>query len=86
MGSWGVRRRRGFATLAGLPDEAFRAALDGSDDPVARHLAKEQRIAAALRAAATIEGSLAAADVTGGTAPDRVAAALAAAKERLGAA
>ena len=60
-------------SLAGLPDEAFRAALDGSDDPVARGLAREKGIAAALRAAATIEGSLAAADVIGGTAPDRVA-------------
>jgi hypothetical protein len=38
---------------------------------------------AALRAAATIEGSLAAADVTGGTAPPRVAEALAAARARL---
>ena len=84
-GSSVAPRPRGSATLAGLPDEAFRAALDGSDDPTARHLAKERGIAATLRAAATIEGSLASADVTGGTAPDRVAAALAAAKERLGA-
>ena len=82
----GGAEAEGIPTLAGLPDEAFRAALDGSDDPVARHLAKEKGIAATLRAAATIEGSLASADVTGGTAPDRVAAALAAAKERLGAA
>ncbi len=71
-------------TLAALPDEAFRAALDGSDDPVACKLAKEKGIAAALRAAASIEGSLAAADVTGGTAPDRVRTALAAARARLG--
>ena len=80
----GGAEAEGIATLAALPDEAFRAALDGSDDPVARHLARERKIAATLRAAATIEGSLASADVTGGTAPDRVAAALAAAKERLG--
>jgi argininosuccinate lyase len=70
-------------TLAELPDEAYRAALDGSDDPVARGLAREKGIVAALRAAATIEGSLAAADVVGGTAPDRVRGALAAARERL---
>jgi argininosuccinate lyase len=70
-------------TLAGLPDEAFLAALDGSDDPVARALAGEKGIASALRRAATVEGSLAAADVIGGTAPDRVAAALAAARARL---
>ena len=37
-----------------------------------------------LRTAATVEGSLASADVIGGTAPTRVAAALAAAKMRLG--
>jgi argininosuccinate lyase len=81
----GGAEAEGIATLAGLPDEAFRAALDGSDDPVARSLAAEKGIAAALREASTIEGSLAAADVVGGTAPGRVAAALDAAKERLGA-
>jgi argininosuccinate lyase len=72
-----------IATLAELPDEAFVAALDGSDDPTARALAREKGIAAALRAAATIEGSLAGADVTGGTAPARVAEQLATAKARL---
>ena len=80
----GGAEAEGIPTLAGLPDEAYRAALDGSDDPVARKLAHERGIAAPLRAAATIEGSLASADVIGGTAPDRVAAALAAAKARLG--
>ncbi|HEY4752228.1 MAG TPA: hypothetical protein VIH37_03015, partial [Candidatus Limnocylindrales bacterium] len=58
--------------------------LDGSDDPVARKLVHERGIAASLRAAASIEGALASADVVGGTAPDRVAEALAAAKSRLG--
>jgi len=80
----GGAEAEGIATLAALPDEAFRAALDGSDDPIARHLAREKGIAAVLRAAATVEGSLASADVTGGTAPARVAQALAAAKARLG--
>jgi argininosuccinate lyase len=79
----GGAEAEGIPTLAALPDEAFRAALDGSDDPVARHLAKEKGIAGVLRAAATIEGSLASADVTGGTAPGRVAEQLAAAKGRL---
>ena len=79
----GGAEAEGIATLAGLPDEAFRAALDGSDDGTARGLAREKGIAAALRGAATIEGSLAGADVTGGTAPTRVAAALTAAKARL---
>ena len=71
-------------SLAALPDEAYRAALDGSDDPIARGLAKEKGIAAALRESASIEGALAAADVTGGTAPARVQAALVAARARLG--
>ena len=79
----GGAEAEGIATLAALPDEAFRAVLDGSDDPVARSLAKEKGIAAVLRDAATVEGSLAAADVVGGTAPSRVAEALAAAKARL---
>ncbi|HEY6570212.1 MAG TPA: argininosuccinate lyase [Candidatus Limnocylindrales bacterium] len=71
-------------SLAALPVEAYRAALDGSDDPVARGLAREKGVAAALREAATVEGALAAADVTGGTAPERVALALADARARLG--
>ena len=82
----GGAEAEGIPSLAALPDEAFRAALDGSDDPAARALARERGIAAALREAATIEGSLAAADVIGGTAPDRVAGALATARARLEAA
>ena len=80
----GGAEAEGIPTLHALPDEAFRAALDGSDDPVARKLAREKGIATLLRAAATVEGSLASADVIGGTAPVRVASALAAAKARLG--
>ncbi len=79
----GGAEAEGIPTLAALPFEAFRAALDGSDDPAARALGHEKGIAAQLRAAATIEGSLAAADVIGGTAPVRVAAALAEVKARL---
>jgi argininosuccinate lyase len=82
----GGAEAEGITSLAALPDEAFRAALDGSDDPAARALAHERGIAASLRGAATIEASLAAADVVGGTAPDRVAGALAAARSRLEAA
>ena len=80
----GGAEAEGIGTLAGLPDEAYRAALDGSDDPVARRLAHERGIIAALRAAATVDGSLASADVVGGTSPARVADALAKAKVRLG--
>ncbi len=79
----GGAEAEGVATLAALPDEAFRSALDGSDDPVARGLRRQKGIVAQLRAATTIEGALASADVTGGTAPARVAAALAEARSRL---
>jgi argininosuccinate lyase len=79
----GGAEAEGVATLEGLPDEAYRAALDGSDDLTARGLAREKGIAATLRAAATIDGALAGADVTGGTAHTRVAEQLAAAKARL---
>ena len=79
----GGAEAEGVATLAALPDEAFKAALDGSDDPVAQGLRRERGIVAGLRAAATIEGALASADVTGGTAPERVATALAEARARL---
>jgi hypothetical protein len=81
----GGAEAEGIATLEALPDEAYRAALDGSDDETARSLARRKGIAADLRAAATIEGALAGADVTGGTAPARVADQLAAARARLGA-
>jgi argininosuccinate lyase len=79
----GRAERDGVPTLAGVPDEAILEALGGSDDPIARSLADEPAVGAAIRAAASVEGSLAAADVTGGTAPNRVSAALAAARERL---
>jgi argininosuccinate lyase len=79
----GGAEAEGVATLAALPDEAFKAALDGSDDPIAQGLRRERGIVAHLRAAATIEGALAGTDVTGGTAPARVAAALAEARARL---
>ena len=79
----GGAEAEGIATLAALPDEAFKAALDGSDDPIAQGLRRQRGIVAHLRAAATIEGALAGTDVTGGTAPPRVAAALAAARGRL---
>ena len=62
---------------------AVTAALAGSDDTTAAELADEPGIADELRAAASIDGALASCDVIGGTAPTRVAAALAAARERL---
>jgi argininosuccinate lyase len=70
-------------TLAGMPPAELETLLASSDDAAARRLAVEPGIGAELLAAATVEASLAAADVTGGTAPARVAAAIAAARERL---
>jgi argininosuccinate lyase len=66
-----------------LPDASIVAALAGAGDPVAEALAGEAAIAAAVREAAAIEGALAGCDVVGGTAPARVASALAAARARL---
>jgi argininosuccinate lyase len=69
--------------LDDVPDAMFRLALEASDDPIATALADEAGIGDALRAAASIDGALASCDVIGGTAPTRVAAALAAARARL---
>jgi len=75
---------RSGMTLDGLPDEVIAAALAGSDDAVATKLAVDASLPGAVRAAAQLEGALAGCDVVGGTAPRRVAAALAAARTRLG--
>ena len=50
----------------------------GAATPTAAALADEPGSATTLRAAASIDGALASCDVIGGTAPTRVAAALAA--------
>jgi argininosuccinate lyase len=79
--------RAGVRRLGDLPAAAVVEELRASDDPTARALADEEALDDAigheLLAAATIEGSLAAADVIGGTAPTRVRAAIAAARARL---
>ena len=75
------RKRAG---LAHLPDAVIAAALADSRDTVAFGLAGDPDLPDELRAAATLEAALASCDVVGGTAPARVAAALAAARERLG--
>jgi argininosuccinate lyase len=66
-----------------VPDAMIGLALGAAGDETARTLAGEDGIGDAIRAAASVEGALEAADVIGGTAPSRVAAALAAAKARL---
>ena len=79
----GQAERDGLTRLADLPPERLTALLAGSDDPAASRLAGEAGIGAVLLGVATIEGSLAAADVVGGTAPGRVEAAIRAARKRL---
>jgi argininosuccinate lyase len=74
----------GARTLAELPDEAFIEAFAVADDATTRGLAAATGIVKELREAASVEQSLAGADVTGGTAPKRVREALIAARERLG--
>jgi hypothetical protein len=59
-------------------------ALAAAGDDQARALAEAPGIGDELRAAAAIDAALDSCDVVGGTAPGRVAGALAAARERLG--
>jgi argininosuccinate lyase len=75
--------RRGIG-LADLDDRAIAATLADARDATAATLAADPGIGAELRAAASVEAALASCDVVGGTAPGRVAAALAAARDRLG--
>jgi argininosuccinate lyase len=67
-----------------IPDAMIGVTLAAAGDETARNLAQDPGVGESLRAAAAIDGALASCDVIGGTAPTRVAAALAAARERLG--
>ncbi|HUG48273.1 MAG TPA: argininosuccinate lyase [Candidatus Limnocylindria bacterium] len=79
-----VRRAEAARTdLTGLPDDAFTQALAASDDQRAKALARDPHVAARLRSSAGVRPALERCDVTGGTAPGRVAAALADAAARL---
>ncbi len=77
--------RTGMA-LATLPDATIAAALAEARDSTTLGLAGDETLPGELRAAATLDAALASCDVVGGTAPGRVAAALAAARARLEAA
>ena len=70
--------------LGEVTDGMIGLALGASGDRASADLAADPGIGDALRAAASVDGALASCDVIGGTAPDRVRAALAAARERLG--
>jgi len=82
----GLAERERIRGLSDVPPAAFAGILAAADDETARRLATEPGAVAALLANATIAASLAATDVIGGTAPGRVAAAIAAARARLDAA
>ncbi|HEX7590600.1 MAG TPA: hypothetical protein VF375_01510, partial [Candidatus Limnocylindrales bacterium] len=84
VGALVAEAERGGVGLDALDDATIAAALATSDDVVALKLANDAAIPTKLRAAAALDGALASCDVVGGTAPRRVAAALAAAKARLG--
>jgi argininosuccinate lyase len=81
----GAAEARGVR-LDAVSDDEVVAALRSVDDEAAAGLAEGPARGAAdlIRSAASVEAALAAADVIGGTAPVRVRAALAAARERLG--
>jgi len=70
--------------LAALDDTSIATALKGASDPAATRLAAKPETPSRLRAAADVDAALASCDVIGGTAPARVTAAIAAARERLG--
>ena len=69
--------------LEEVPDSMIGLALGASGDPGAQALAADEVIGDILRGAASVDGALASCDVIGGTAPTRVADALAAARKRL---
>ena len=85
VGALVVEADRAGSALDALTDSTIAAALASSDDSIAIALTGDASLPAELREAAALEGAMAGCDVIGGTAPRRVAAALAEAKARLGA-
>jgi argininosuccinate lyase len=85
VGALVAEAERAGVGLDALDDATIAAALATSEDGVAVALMGDAAIPAELRVSAALDGALASCDVVGGTAPRRVAAALAAARARLGA-
>jgi argininosuccinate lyase len=85
VGALVAEAEQGGVGLDALDDATIAVALAASDDVVALKLADDAALPGKLRTAAALDGALASCDVVGGTAPRRVAAALAATKARLGA-
>jgi argininosuccinate lyase len=71
--------------LDAVSDASIERALLAADDATAHALAAEPAFGNEIRRAASVEGAIETCDVVGGTAPKRVAQALADARERLGA-
>jgi argininosuccinate lyase len=84
VGSLVAKAEEARIGLDAIPYPMIRQALAAADDDTARTLADDPAIGEELRRAAAIDGALASCDVIGGTAPTRVAAALAATRARLG--
>ena len=83
VGSLVAQAEEAGVGLEEVPDAMVGLALGASGDPIASALAAEPGMGDALRSAASLEKALASCDVIGGTAPARVRAALAAARQRL---
>jgi argininosuccinate lyase len=83
VGSLVAQAEEAGVGLDAVDDAMVGLALGASGDADASALAADPDIGDAIRSAAAIDGALASCDVTGGTAPVRVAAALVAARARL---
>lgn len=83
VGSMVAQAEEAGVGLDAVPDGMIGLALGAAGDAGAQALAADTGIGDHLRAAASVDGALATCDVIGGTAPVRVAAALAAARTRL---
>jgi len=83
VGSLVAQAEEAGVRLDEVPDAMVGLALGASGDEGAKALAADEGIGDTLRAAASVDRALATCDVTGGTAPVRVAAALRAARTRL---
>ena len=84
VGSLVAQTEEAGLRLDEVPDPMIGLALGAAGDPAAQSLAADETFGEVVRGAASVDGALAACDVIGGTAPTRVAEALAAARRRLG--
>jgi argininosuccinate lyase len=84
VGSLVAQAEEAGLRLDEVPDSMIGLALGTAGDRTAQDLAADETMGEVVRGAASIDGALASCDVIGGTAPTRVAEALAAARRRLG--